>query len=255
MDPTEKKEKKKMSRENLIELLIVILLGIAALLTAWASWISSLHGGNQSTNYTTSNNLSAEGNSEYNAGMQNLMQDMLLWNDISDLQSEILFAQDNGDTQTVDVDCFKLYFKANDNFSEALAAKVGWDTSGYAEGTDPTTIVLDWMEKDEALVSPFYDEAFCNSYLDTANALLAQSQEALEQGKQDNANGDAFGLTTVLFSIVLFLLGICGTMKNEKYKEVIVIVSAVVLILAAIYMLTIPLPTGFSLASFFSHAS
>ena len=55
--------KTKKSKEQIIEILTAVFLGITALATAWASWIGSLHGGNQSTNYTTSNNLSAEGNS------------------------------------------------------------------------------------------------------------------------------------------------------------------------------------------------
>ena len=56
-------EKKKASTEEILEVVIAIFLGITAVLTAWASWIGALHGGNQATSYTTSNNLSAEGNS------------------------------------------------------------------------------------------------------------------------------------------------------------------------------------------------
>lgn len=70
--------KTKKSKEQIIEILTAVFLGITALATAWASWIGSLHGGNQSTNYTTSNNLSAEGNSMYNEASQSLMQDMIL---------------------------------------------------------------------------------------------------------------------------------------------------------------------------------
>ena len=64
--------KKKLDMDKLTELIIVIMLGVTALLTAWASWIGSLHGGNQATNYATSNNLASEGNSEYNAGVQQM---------------------------------------------------------------------------------------------------------------------------------------------------------------------------------------
>lgn len=67
----EEKEKKK-KREDLVELFVVVMLGITALLTAWASWIGSLHGGNQATNYATSNNLAAEGNAEYKVVSSNL---------------------------------------------------------------------------------------------------------------------------------------------------------------------------------------
>ncbi|MCR4640504.1 MAG: hypothetical protein K5697_00560, partial [Lachnospiraceae bacterium] len=66
--------------ENTVEVLVAVFLGITALLTAWASWIGSLHGGNQATNYTKSNNLASEGNSEYNAGMQMYLSDLMAWN-------------------------------------------------------------------------------------------------------------------------------------------------------------------------------
>lgn len=58
--------KQKRSKEEVLEIIIAIFLGVTALATAWASWIGSLHGGNQATNYTTSNNLAADGNSRYN---------------------------------------------------------------------------------------------------------------------------------------------------------------------------------------------
>lgn len=55
------------------------------------------NGGNQATNYAKSNNLASEGNSEYNAAVQNLSFDENLWNEISDMQPEFVFAQENGD--------------------------------------------------------------------------------------------------------------------------------------------------------------
>lgn len=54
MSETAKEPKKisKRSSEEKIEIIVAIFLGITALATAWASWIGSLHGGNQATNYT-----------------------------------------------------------------------------------------------------------------------------------------------------------------------------------------------------------
>jgi len=83
-EKTEEGKKKPLLSQNKVEILVAIFLGITALLTAWASWIGSLHGGNQSTNYTKSNNLAAEGNSEYNAGMQLYLSDVLAWNTMNE---------------------------------------------------------------------------------------------------------------------------------------------------------------------------
>ena len=74
------KKKKSFWNENKIEVIVAILLGLTAILTAWATWIGSLHGGVQAINFTKSNNLAAEGNSEYNAAVQLYLSDTLTWN-------------------------------------------------------------------------------------------------------------------------------------------------------------------------------
>ena len=109
--------KKKPDMDKLTELIIVIMLGVTALLTAWAS---SLHGGNQATNYATSNNLASEGNSEYNAGVQQMNQDMILWNDISSLQIEIVFAQNNNNEAELAKLCNQLFYKMAENVTGTL---------------------------------------------------------------------------------------------------------------------------------------
>ena len=243
------KAKKSRDVEHILEIVVVIMLGITALFTAWASWIGALHGGNQAGNYTTSNNLASEGNSEYNAGVQSMMQDMLLWNEVSDLQIDIIFEQEQGDDATVAQSANKLFFKLQDNLSEQMATAIGWSYD-YASD-DPTEIVLTWMQKEEAMVSPFADEAFISSYFVAANDLLAQSESAMAQGTKDNEDGDAFGLVTVIYGVVLFLLGIAGTFKSNKNKYAVIAVSIVSFVIATIYMFTIPLPTGFSITSFF----
>ncbi len=72
------KVKSKRSRDEILEIIVVVLLGITALLTAWATWIGSLHGGNQATNYTKSNNIAADGNARWNQAAQELSEDMAL---------------------------------------------------------------------------------------------------------------------------------------------------------------------------------
>jgi uncharacterized membrane protein YkgB len=251
--PVENEELAKAKRaekvEHILEIVVVIMLGITALFTAWASWVGSLHGGNQAGNYTSSNNLASEGNSEYNAGVQSMNQDMLLWNEISDLQIDILFAQDNNDQAAVTQSANKLFFKLQDNLSEAMATAIGWSFD-YASD-DPEAIVLEWMAKDEAMASPFTDEAFVSSYFVRANELLAQSDAAMAQGSKDNTDGDAYGLVTVIYGVVLFLLGIAGSFKGTRNKYAIIAVSILGFVIATVYMFTIPMPTGFNITGFF----
>ncbi|MFI3324913.1 MAG: hypothetical protein R3Y35_01920 [Clostridia bacterium] len=233
--------------EKYIEIAVVILLGITALLTAWATWVGSLHSGNQSTNYTLSNNLASEGNSEYNAGMQSLMQDMLVWNDIADLQFDFINAINTGDDETAATVAEKLYWKLNENLSEDYAAQIAWE---FEETDDYVTVIDEWTNYEEAVNSPFNDEDFVDSYFTYANELLTESADTLEQGKEDNSNGDKFGLVTVIFSIALFLLGIVSTIKSTKNKYILLAIAVVSILIATIFMFTIPMPTGFDLFSF-----
>lgn len=230
------KIKKKRDPEKILEIIVAVFLGITALATAWASWIGSLHGGNQATNYATSNNLSSEGNSMYNEAAQSLMQDMMLWNEISDVLIESSYAEEKNDTEAVEKYDWKLEKLLNDNCSEELAQAITWA-----------------MEQDED-TSPFEKEGFTDSYFTDAKEMIAEADKLLEQGKKDNANGDAFGLVTVIYSVVLFLLGIVGTFKRLPNRYVILGVAIVGFLFATIFMFTIPMPTGFNILSYFGLA-
>ncbi len=225
--------KKKRTKDELLEILVVILLGLTALLTAWATWIGSLHGGNQATNYAKSSNISADGNARWNEAAQDLTTDMQLWNTISELRIEYSFAEEKGDAEEMERTEWKLNQLYTDNVSEALQE------------------AIDWADAQQDYASPFEMDGYMESYFADAQAVLDEAQVTLEQGQKDNAHGDAFGLVTVIYSIVLFMLGIAGSFKSTTNKMVVIAIAVVGLIVASIYMLTLPLPTGFSISSYF----
>ncbi len=227
-----KEKKAKKTKDEIIEIIIIIMLGVTALCTAWASWVGSLHEGNQAGNYTASNNVAADGNSRWNEGAQVYAQDMTTWNMISDLMIEQEFAAQDGDTAVVEKFSWKLEQIRYDNATEEFNA------------------AIDWALAQPEYATPFDMEGYTDSYFADASDVLAQSEELLAKGEQDNKNGDAFGLVTVIYSLVLFLLGIASTFKSTPNKMVITIISVAAFALATLYMLTIPLPTGFDLFSF-----
>ena len=225
-------EKKGGISENTVEILVAIFLGITALLTAWATWIGSLHGGNQATNYTKSNNLAAEGNSEYNSAMQDYLSDMMVWSTLM----EYYFDQELADARGDELE------------SAMIEAKI----ESYIDlnGTDNLINAFDEMTDD--MNSPFEVEGMVDNYFTTAYELLDESQALLEEGQADNAHGDAYNLVTVIYSLVLFMLGIVGIFKRIPNRMVVLVIAVIGLILATVYMCTIPMPTGFDLASFFA---
>ena len=139
-------EKKKRSKDEILEILVVILLGLTALLTAWATWIGSLHGGNQATNYAKSSNISADGNARWNQAAQELATDMQLWNTISDLRIEYSFAEEKKDTTEMERIEWKLNQIYADNVSENLQK------------------AIDWADEQEEYASPFEMEGYVDSY-------------------------------------------------------------------------------------------
>ena len=232
---TEKKDDDKSQKENKLEILVAIFLGITALLTAWATWIGSLHGGNQATNYTKSNNLAAEGNSEYNSGLQDYLSDLMAWNEIVGFNFDIEIANLNGKTEEAELIATKLDIYTKQNCNDILK-----------EG-------LEWFDTTDDAESPFEKPGLVDQYFENANALLSESQDLLEEGQKDNANGDSYNLVNVIYSVVLFMLGIIGIFKRLPNRTVVFGIAVFFLVLATIYMITIPMPTNFSFSSFFSH--
>lgn len=227
-----KKEKK--APDEILEIVIVILLGITALLTAWASWVGALHGGNQATNYTQSNNVAADGNARWNQAAQLLAEDMTLWNEISGLQIDLSFAQEKGNL----VEAERLQWRL-DNL--------------YADNVSPELeSAITWAGEQVEYASPFEMEGLVESYFEDASLVLDEAETILQAGQEDNKNGDAFGLVTVIYSMVLFLLGITGPFKSIKNKYVMVSIATLGIVITTIYMATLPLPAGFSLLSFFA---
>lgn len=229
------KETKKESffNESKLEVLVAIFLGITALLMAWGTWIGSLHGGNQATNYTKSNNLASEGNAEYNAAAQLYLSDLMAWNSIVNFEFDIEIARANGNNVQANIIEEKLQKFIDDNCTDELVE------------------AINWANEQEEDVSPFDKEGFVDSYFEDANKLLKESQDLLEKGQKDNANGDAYGLVTVIYSVVLFLLGIIGIFKKLPNRKMVFFFSVIALVVATVYMLMIPMPTGFDITSFF----
>lgn len=232
----EDEKKKGFFSESKIEMFVAIFLGITALLMAWATWIGSLHGGNQATNYTKSNNIAADGNSEYNSGLQNYLSDLMAWNAIVDYEFDIAIAELNGRSEEVNFIEYKLKMYKEQNCSEILQEGLEW---------------LDAQDENSGIESPFEKEGLVDKYFENANNLLAESQELLEQGMEDNKNGDRYGLVTVIYSVVLFMLGIIGVFKKLPNRKVVLIIAVIGLIFATVYMFTIPMPTDFSLFGYF----
>lgn len=210
---------------NILEIIIVALLGITAVLTAYASWQASLYDGNQASSYTQSTSTFGEANSMYNEAAQYIAQDMATWNEISDLRTDLIYAQDNNDAAE----------------EERLQYKL--DVIMYNNVDDHLQGAIDWADAQTDYASPFDQEGFYESYYTDADAMYAQGQAYMDDGSNYNDLGDKQGLVTVIFSVVLFLLGIVSTLKNVKIRIAVTALSFFTLIYGFISMMSVPMLT------------
>lgn len=164
--------------------------------------------------------------------MQAYLADYMAWNTIRDYNYELEAAKADGDQTKIDLINSKIETFKKQSISDILA-----------EG-------IKWMEENSE-DSPFNMPGMDEKYFESAQGTSAQSQELLEEGKHDNTKGDSYMLVTVIYSLVLFLLGIVGTFKNMPNRITVLLIAVAFLVLGIIYMCTIPLPTGFAQMNFF----
>lgn len=208
------------------ELIIAILLGVTALLTAWASWQESLYGGDQATSYTKGTAMVSEANSMYNEAFTAYSNDMRVYDEINGLRIDLTIADERGDADEVERLEWRLDELMMNNVSEELEEAILWaDEQTEATGE---------------YYSPFDMEGFVDAYFTDYYAAYDEGQQMISDGQDANYKADVLGLSSVIYAVVLFLLGIVNTFDEKKIKIAITAVSCAALIFAVVTMFTIP---------------
>lgn len=198
--------------EERLELVVAILLGLAALATAWAAYQSSQWDGEEVRAYTDANLKLADSNFFYNQGTQLAGQD------------EAIFLEYVTAIQQEDTD-LALYIRETLMRDELLAAIEWWET-----------------QPDDGPVTPFVEENpdWTNASYAEADALAAEVEAVYARGQDANVAGDAYNLVAVLLAASLFVLGITGSFKVVTMRLLAIGVGAVLFIGASLWMLTLP---------------
>lgn len=202
-----------------LELIIAILLGLVAVITAWASFQGSLYDGEMTQKYTVGSNLATEAESLYLEGNQQYVQDAQLINQLRELQIDAeagdALAQQKYDT---------IYFES---VSPDLDAAITWATEQMEADPEFYYSPLDSEDYLAALFGSYAEQS------DLAAATIAEGDEA-------NATSDRLTLNTVLLALSLFLLGIAAIVKRFQVKLVLSGVAVVIAAVAAVLTAMIP---------------
>lgn len=198
--------------EERLEFIVALLLGLAAVATAWAAFQASQFDGEVVRNYTDANLDLSDANTLYNEGTQLAIQD------------ELLFLQYATAIQNEDPD-LALYIRESLMRDELVAALEWWE-----------------QQPDDGPDTPFVDEnpSYLVTEYDQADTLIEDVNESYEAGQKANETGDKYNLIAVLLAASLFVLGIAGSFKVLTMRLIAIAVGALLFAGSTLWMLTLP---------------
>ena len=206
-----------------VELVIVIMLGIVSVVTAYASFQAALYGSKMDSFYAQSTRLTAEAESAYLEGNQQFVQDSATLARLLELEVE-MSATDPVIAQLATEKHELLSFVS---VSDELAAAIAWaDAENEA---DP-----------DFYTPPQNDDAYLESLFGNWSVLNDEAADATQNGDEANTYGDRLTLNTVLFAVSLFLLGVAAVLKSRRAQYALIGVSTAIFLGGLALTVTIP---------------
>lgn len=198
--------------EARLELIAVILLGLAATATAWAAFQGGQYDGQMLTAFTEANLNLTDANAYYSEGTQTYIED------------ELIFLRYVEAINEDDID-LALYLRESLMSDQLFAAIEWWETDG-AEFDTP------FVEENPNYVIESYE---------LADELALATDEAFAEGEDANSTGDTYNLITVLLAAALFVLGIATSFKVLPVRMGLIAIGTVIFVGSTIWMLTLPI--------------
>lgn len=199
-----------------LALVAAIILGLAAILTAWGSYRASLESGSVTRNYAEQQALISQANDIYAQSDQasSLEQQFFL---------SYVIETSAGNTDGA------AYLE--ETMSDDLRAVVDWWIEEPSETSPPTP----FSEQ-----NPEYPNLTSQVLLAEGNATMEEADLRRVAAEASGEVGDRYGLAGVFFAIVLFLAGI-ATLLSKRFLQIgIVGLSAVILAVGVYILVTIP---------------
>jgi hypothetical protein len=185
-------------RDRRLEILAAILLGLAAVATAWSAYWSAIYGGNAIEGYAVSNTLTSQAADVYGDGTGQYNYDRTLFLQYAELRI-------TGDEESADA-------LRESFFSDSLAETVDWyDTTGD-DVTDPF---------DTDAGSPYALAEWA-----AGNELSEQADQAYQDAVAADDKGDRFDLSTVFLALALFFGGIATVFQRRLPQVSTLVVGA-----------------------------
>lgn len=215
------------------EIAVISILSVTMLAMIWAMLLSNMHERNQAMRLGSAEAAAEESNAKWNEATLRLNHDMEVWNQLNELRLDMEYAELTEDQAA--------YEKSEWKFKQIKKTEV----------SEEFAVAVDWALAQSQAVSPFDMEGYEDSYFAEADSGYDQAKKDILQAERDGKHSDKFALASVICAVVLFLAAVTVVTRQPAVKMGICILSAVVLLMAVVYMFTIPLPTDFSFQGLF----
>lgn len=220
----EAEEERRQRAVDRTEIVIAVLLGIAAILTAWSTFQSAQLGGAVTAAYSEGIRLSDTASQAFNDASATDIADEALF-------LEFAKASNAGDEATADYIYSSL-------MSEDLAAAVDW-----------------WLEQPDSAGygTPFVEEnpAWSTAAYDDAAAIDEEAQAKFDEATEKDGLGSEFDVLSIIIAISLFLFGVASLVRQQRIKVGLGAIGAVILVYSAIRLIQLGNPAGVSLGMLF----
>ena len=205
------------------ELVIVVLLGLVSVATAYASFQAALYDSQMAAAYTKGQNARTSAESLYLEANQQYIRDVEVWSSLTDLSIDMENA-DAAFAQTASEKFDTLYFQSVD---ETLGDAVTWS----AEQNDANP---------EEYSSPFDSEDYLYERFAPSGEMQEEADALVAEGDTYNSLSDRLTLNTVLMALSLFLLGIAAVVRGVRSQIVLVAVATVIFTVSVVLTAMIP---------------
>lgn len=218
------------------ELFVAILLGMAALATAWSGYQSGLWGGNQATNYGLASKKATEASTVNSDMLIEMSHDLSIDVEAKKLIAEARDAVDEVDRARYSELASYLYLvQLSDDAYEALGLPVAVKEKLVKGSEDDVTL------PPAALEQAFYtdlDDVYYDKKFAEVEAMFAEADKTFDEGQKANEIGDKFDLTTVIFTASLFFAGL-GLVFKTRVRWGFFYLGSAIFLVGLIYMLTL----------------
>ena len=223
-DSGKAEEERKQRLLDRTEIVLAILLGVAAILTAWSTFQSAQLGSAMTAAYSEGIRISDAASQAFNDASA------------VDVADQALFLEFAKSAQAGDDDTAG--YIHDSLMSAELAAAVDW----WSEQPDSSGYDTPFTEDNPNWSTALYDDAA---------ALDADAQAQFDEAKEKDAIGGDFDILAIIIALALFLFGIASLVRQERIKIGLGVVGTVILVFSVIRLIQLGNPAGVSLGLLF----